>query len=154
MISSLRLAHRQGRVSKVVLRTSTSILLLSILVAGILSPSGLCALMCGRHLRTERQRPCSHAPEPMSGMRHHHSATMNAPDANLMNTRCSSNCDVAAFLSISRKPTAQIRAAKTAFLQPHLSNKDTATDIASAFRWSGGWPAQRTIMLPSSILRI
>src|ERR1700732_1303945 len=61
--SSLRYSFRG-----VVQRTATSIALLTVLVAGIFAPSGLCLLMCERHPRTETQRHCIQSSDTMPGI--------------------------------------------------------------------------------------
>ena len=137
------LRMRQGRVSKVALRTPTSILLLTVLVAGILGPSGLCAAMCGRHLHaTAVRRPCRHASHPMSGMMHHHSAGMNHRDsAALAQRSCPSNCDAVERLNLSRRASAQVRARQTGVVGPDAAAKLMSPDIVAAFCSYGGPPA-------------
>jgi hypothetical protein len=145
---------RQGRVSQVTLRTSTSILLLSVLVAGILSPSGLCALMCERHLRAERQRPCGHASDSMSGMMHHHSAAINHPDFDMAKGRCLSVCGAVKLLNLSRKAAARVRARQAGILEPDRTNQVMTPGIATAFGSYGGSPPRCKAVPALSILRI
>jgi hypothetical protein len=68
---------------KVRRRTATSIALLAVLVAGTVTPTGVCALMCERQSRAERQRHCSQPADTMPGMAHDHSAT-NHPGVEAM----------------------------------------------------------------------
>ena len=76
-------------------RTATSIALLTVLVAGILAPTGVCALMCERHSRTESQRHCSEPADAMPGMVHDHSAMnhrrVEAMNQMLVSQSCRSN---------------------------------------------------------------
>ena len=145
---------RQGRVSEVALRTSSSILLLSVLVAGIVSPSGLCAFACQRHPRAEVQHPCSHARDSMSGMMHHYSAAMNDPDIEALMGSCPSSCDAVALLKLSTKPTAPVRTGQISVLMPHSTSRVAVLHIATAFSSPGSPPGLRKAMPPYSILRI
>jgi hypothetical protein len=143
--SSCTLRLRQGRVSQVALRTPTSIFLLSVLVAGVLSPSGLCALMCERRSHAEAQRHCSYAVDPMPGMKHHQLAGMKHPDIDagipLWTSRsCPSNCDAVERLNLSRKVTAQVKV-----IRPRIGVRDTTdsfllSDLAAAWCSDEGPP--------------
>jgi hypothetical protein len=146
---------RQGRVSQVALRTPISIFLLSVLVAGILSPPGLCALMCERRSQAETQQHCGHAADSMSGMMHHNSAMMNHPDIDaMMQLSCASDCDAVAGLNLSRKAFAQLRTRQSGILTLDASAKFMTPDIATAWYSNGGPPARRTACTASfSILR-
>ncbi len=138
------------------LRTPTSILLLSVLVAGILSPSGLCALMCERRSQAETRQHCSHASDPMSRMMHHHSAMMNHADVDaVMPLSCPSSCDGLERLNLSRKATAQVRTRQTGIVTLDAPAKFMSPDIGIVWRSDGGPPARRTACMTSfSILRI
>ncbi|MGB8063841.1 MAG: hypothetical protein WCF26_18245 [Candidatus Sulfotelmatobacter sp.] len=137
------------------LRTSTSILLLSVLVAGILSPPGLCALMCGRRYQAETRHHCGHPSDPMSGMMHHHSAMMNHPDLDaVMPASCPSNCDAVERLNLSRT-TAQVKVRQTGIVSPDAAAKFMTPDIGTAWCSDGGPPVRRTACTASfSVLRI
>src|SRR5260370_5577002 len=100
--SSLRYSFRE-----VVQRAATSIVLLTILLAGIITPTGVCALMCERQSRAESQRHCVQSSDTMAGMFHDHSA-MNHPAVQAMSLvmvshSCLSNCVTAERLNASRK---------------------------------------------------
>ena len=150
---------RRGRVSQVALRTPTSIFLLSVLVAGILTPSGLCTLMCERRSQAETQQHCSHAADPMSGMMHHHSAGMSHPDIDAATPlwapqSCPANCDAVA-LSLSSQSVAQVKVIYTHTGVPHTSANFLLCGLAIAWRSDGGPPAPRTSFAATfSILRI
>lgn len=146
---------RQGRVPKVALRTPTSIFLLSVLVAGVLSPSGLCALMCQRHLQPETQRACGHSSQQMSGMTHHHTAGMIYPDGHVLtHPSCPSNCDAVARLILSKKATARVKARQTSTVEPESTDNFTSADIATAWCSHGDPPDRKKCMPAFSILRI
>lgn len=139
------------------LRTPTSILLLSVLVTGILSPSGLCAVMCSSHVPTaDVQGPCDHASHPMSGMIHHHSAAMNHSERGMMKQRaCPSNCDALESLGAARKALVQLKLRQTGVAAADSTNRTTSPDIAAAWGSSGGSPVRREpLMVAFSILRI
>jgi hypothetical protein len=155
-VCTLRL--RQGRVSQVALRTPTSILLLSVLVAGILSPSGLCARMCERRSQAETQHKCSHTADPMSAMMHHHSAMISPPGMDEVtpvwtSRLCPANCDAAA-LSLSSQAVAQLRVSHTRIGVPDATGDLPVYDRASSWRADGGPPARISFAATFSILRI
>src|SRR5260370_22552035 len=98
--SSLRYSFRE-----VVQRAATSIVLLTILLAGLITPTGFCALMCERQSRAESQRHCVQSSDTMAGMVHHHSA-LNHPAVHTMrlalgSQSCLSNCVTADALPAS-----------------------------------------------------
>src|ERR1700730_2641580 len=68
-----RLIESKVQFSKVPRRIATSIVLVTVLLAGI-SPTGVCAFMCERHARAESQRHCGQSSDSMPGMAHDHSA--------------------------------------------------------------------------------
>lgn len=140
-------------------RTPTSIFLLSVLVAGILSPSGLCALMCERRSQAETRQRCGHAEDSMSGMMHHHSATMNHADIDAVTPLwapqlCPANCDAAERVSLSKK-TAQVKVTYSGTGVPDITAHFLLADLADAWRSDGGPPARGTAFAATfSILRI
>src|SRR6266849_4082199 len=96
---------------KVPRRTATSIVLLTVLLAGI-TPTGVCTLMCERHARAENQRHCTKPSDSMPGMAHDHSA-MNHPGveartAVLMSQSCQTNCVTTERLNVWRKVVPQV----------------------------------------------
>lgn len=105
--SSLRYSFR-----RVVQRSATSIALLSVLVAGIFAPSGLCLLMCERLPRTETQRHCIQSSETMPGMVHHHSAmnhsAVRSTSLITVSPSCQLNCVTAERLNVSRGGMSQV----------------------------------------------
>jgi hypothetical protein len=105
-------------------RTTTSIMLLTVLVAGILTPTGMCALMCARHSRTESQRHCVPSSDTMPGMdampgmAHDHSATnhfaVDAVSLVMVSQLCQTSCVSAERLNASRKVVLQVTVVQTA----------------------------------------
>jgi hypothetical protein len=145
----------------VALKTPTSMLLLGVLLAGILSPSGMCALMCKRHSWAEtQQQHCSHPADPMSEMMHHHSAGMNHPDIDAVMPlwtpqSCPANCDAVERLNLSRKTSAQVKMIRTRIEVPDTTANFLLSDLADAWHSDGGPPARRTAFAATfSILRI
>jgi hypothetical protein len=122
----------------VALRTPTSILLLSALLVGILSPSGMCAFMCAQHARAESQHRCGNPSDPTSGMGHHHSS-MNHRGVEpvtlaLASQLCASNCARAERFSLSRKFLSQASAAETGIVVLQATARFLAPDEESAPR--------------------
>ena len=144
----------QGRVFKVALRTSTSILLVSVLVAGILSPSGLCILMCRHQFRAESKRPCAHPQDPMPGMMHYRSSATTHPDRDTVTARCSSNCDEVERLNLPRKPTGQVTPQRAGIRDLDKLNRVAAPETARAFVVYGGPPDRYNTGPAFSVLRI
>lgn len=101
---------------KVANRTTTSIVLLAVLMATILTPAGMCALMCERHYRAESQRHCisSSDSDTMPGMAHDHSAMNHLPvEASslvLVSQSCQTSCVTAERLGAWRKGVPQVTA--------------------------------------------
>lgn len=71
-----------------------------------------------------------------------------------MATWCGSNCDAAALLNLSSKPTAQVRVAHAAILELAITNKVQAPDITTAFGSNGGPPIPFEALPAFNILRI
>lgn len=141
------------------LKTPTSILLLSILVAGILSPPGLCAIMCERRSRAETQQHCSQAVDPMPGMMHHHSAMMSYPDVDVVMSlwaprSCPANCDAAERLNLSRTST-PVKVIYSRIGVPDTTANFRLSDPAAVWHSDGGPPTPHTAFAATfSILRI
>ena len=110
--TSLHLIQSNVRFSKVAPRTATSIVLLTILLAGIIAPTGVCALMCERHSRVETQRHCSQSSDTMPGMGHGHSAMNHQGFADMrlviVSYSCQLNCVTAERLDASRRAMPQV----------------------------------------------
>jgi hypothetical protein len=130
-------AHRmRGKVqfSEVTRRISTSIALLTALLAGTISPMAVCALRCERHSRAEIHHHCSQDSDSMLGMTHDDSAMRHTPVGDVARVvksqSCQSHCAKAEGLNISRKVVPQVTVVQTGavvldateFLAPHLES--------------------------------
>ncbi len=152
--SSLRYSFRE-----VVQRAATSIVLLTILLAGIITPTGVCALMCERQSRAESQRHCVQSSDTMAGMVHDHSA-MNHPAVQTMSLvmvshSCLSNCVTAERLNASRKFVPQVTVVESGPVVLDTTAEFAAPDPAIAWSADNGPPASPTAHGASfSILRI
>jgi hypothetical protein len=140
-------------------RISTSIVLLTVLLVGAITPTGMCALMCERHVLLESQHHCGQSSDAMPGVTHHHSITTHADtDAVtpvLMSQSCPSNCDTAERLNLSRKAVPQVTVAQTGVVVSHTAGKFVAPDPATAWTSDSYPPLPPTASTASfSILRI
>ena len=139
-------------------RTATSIILLTVLIAGI-TPTGVCAFMCERHARAESQRHCSQPSDSMPGMAHDHSAMdhpgVEAVSAVLVSQSCQTNCVIAERLNVSRKVVPQLTVVQAGAVALKAAAKFVAPDPAAAWSADGGPPAPPTARGAAfSILRI
>jgi hypothetical protein len=119
-------------------RTATSIALLTVLVAGIFAPSGLCLLICERHPRTETRRHCIQPSDNMPGMAHDHSAMdhpgVEAMSAVLVSHSCQTNCVTAECLNVWRKVVPQVTVVERGAVVLDAAAEFAAPDPAAA--WS------------------
>ena len=140
-------------------RTATSIALLTVLVAGIISPTGVCALMCERHSREKSQRHCGQPSETMPGMGHDHSA-MNHASAEAMSPvlasqSCRTNCVTAERLAVSRKIVFQVTSVQTDVVAFETTARFLAPDPTSSWFSDGTPPVPPSLYAAHfSILRI
>jgi hypothetical protein len=140
-------------------RISTSIVLLSALLAGTIAPTGVCAFMCERRSRAESRRHCGESRDAMPGMAHDHSA-MNHPSLEAMSAAfasqsCSPNCAPAERLTFSRNIAYQVTVVKTAVVIPDTAAQFLPPDPTGAFSSDGGPPVPPTALTASfSVLRI
>jgi hypothetical protein len=143
---------------KVPRRTATSLVLLTVLLAGI-SPTGVCRLMCERHARAESQRHCSEPSVSMPGMAHDHSA-MNHPGVEAMTAvlksqSCQTNCVTAERLNVWRKVIPQVTVVRSSAVVLSTTAEFLAPDVAAAWGLDSGPPARSPARAASfSILRI
>ena len=126
-------------------RTATSIVLLTVLVAGIVAPTGLCALMCERHPRVASQRHCISSSDTMPGMVHEHSA-MNHPAVEAMSLvmvsrSCETACVTAERLNASREIIPQVTVVQTAAAVLDSTAEFLDTDFTAAWGLDSGPPA-------------
>jgi hypothetical protein len=140
-------------------RTATSIVLVTVLLVGIITPTGVCALMCERHFRVESQRHCSQPLDAMPGMDHGYSA-MNRPafeDTRLVvvSQSCQTNCVTAERFSVSRKVRSQLTVVQAGAVVLEAAAKFVAPDPAATWSADSGPPAPPTARGGSfSILRV
>jgi len=152
--SSLRYSFRE-----VVQRTATSIALLMVMVAGILAPTRLCALMCERHSRAKSQPHCIQPSDTMSGIAHDHSA-MNHPRIQaispvMVSHACQSNCVTEERLNTSRKVVPQVTVAESGAVVLKTTAYFAAPDPAAAWSSDSSPPYSPSVYSASfSILRI
>jgi hypothetical protein len=144
--------------SKMPRRTATSIVLVTVLLAGN-APTSVCALMCERQAQAKVQRHCSHPPDRMPGMAHDHSA-MNHPgleamSAVLVSQSCETNCTTTERLNVWRKIVPQVTVVRSSAVVLSTAAEFLALDFTAAWGFDIGPPAPSPPHLASfSILRI
>src|SRR5579872_4836825 len=103
-------------------RSATSVVLLTVLLAG-LTPPGVCALVCEWHARSESQRHCVQRSDSMSGMAHDHSAmsppSVEAMKAVLESQSCQTNCVTSERLNVWKKAVPQVTVVQTTAVVLH-----------------------------------
>jgi len=139
-------------------RTANSIVLLTVLLAGI-APNGVCALVCEWHARTESQRHCGEPSGSMSGMAHDHSAmnhsNVEAMSAVLVSQSCQTSCVTAERLSVWRKIVPRVTVVQTGTVVLGTIAKFQVPDSAAAWSLDGSPPSPRPAHAASfSVLRI
>jgi len=144
--------------SKMPRRTATSMVLLTVLLAGI-TPTGVCAFMCERHARAESQRHCGQPSDSMPGMAHDHSAMdhpgVEAVSAVLVSQSCQTNCTTTERLSVWRKIVPQVTVVRSRAVVLSTTAEFLALDFTAAWGFDSGPPAPSPPHLASfSILRI
>jgi hypothetical protein len=149
---------RQDTVSKVAVRTPTSIFLLGALLVGILSPTGMCALMCERHSRTESQIRCGQHQHAMHGMTHDHAA-MNHPGIHpegpvMASHSCPSNCHRPERLNLSREVAPQVTAGQAGVVVLNTTAKFLAPDTSTAWSSDGSHAPPTAYAASFTVLRI
>jgi hypothetical protein len=144
---------------KVFPRSAISMVLLTVLLAGFVTPSGVCAFMCERHLRAEAQRHCGEDSDSMAGMGHDHSAMHHASIGDVTLAveaqTCQTDCATAERLSISIKVVPQVTGVQTGVVVLDTTFKFLAPDLQSAWSLDSG-PPSLSPAYPSSysVLRI
>ena len=139
-------------------RTATSIILLTVLIAGI-TPTGVCAFMCERHARAESQRHCSQPSDSMPGMAHDHSAMdhpgIEAVSAVLVSQSCQTNCVTAERLNVWRKVVPQVTVVRRSVVVLGTMTAFLAVNFTDAWGFDSGPPVRPPAHAASfSILRI
>ena len=140
-------------------RIATSMVLLIALLAGILSPIGLCALMCERHSRAEAHHDCSKDPDPMPGMAHNHSAMHQYVVGDMTFVVgaqwCQTDCAVVEQRNIARKVVPQVTVVQTGAVVLGATSKFFAPHLEGAWSLDSGPPPFPSADTSSySVLRI
>lgn len=97
-------------------RTATSIVLLTALLAGIITPTGVCALMCERHSRAGTHQHCGEDSDSIPGMAHDHAAMHHVVENSILvlgAQSCQTDCAKAERLDTSRNVVPQVTAVET-----------------------------------------
>ena len=139
-------------------RTATSIVLVTVLLAGI-TPTEVCALMCERHARAESQRHCSQASDSMPRMVHDHSVmhhpVVEAVSAVLVSQSCQTNCVTAERLNVWRKVVPEVRVVRSSAVVLSTTAEFLAPDFTAVWGLDSGPPAPPPAQAAAfSILRI
>ena len=153
-----RLIQSKVQFSNVPRRTATSIVLLTVLLAGI-TPTGVCAFMCERQARAESQRHCIQPSDSMPGMAHDHSAMdhpgIEAVSTVLVSPSCQTGCATTERLSVWRKIVPQVTVVRSSAVVLSTAAEFLALDFTAAWGFDSGPPAPSPPHLASfSILRI
>ena len=140
-------------------RIATSMVLLTALLAGTLSPIGLCALVCERHSRAEAHHHCSKDSDPMPGMAHNHSAMHQYVVGDMIFAvgaqSCQTDCAVVEQLNISRKVVPQVTVVQTGAAVLGATSKFFAPHLEGAWSLDSGPPPFPSADTSSySVLRI
>jgi hypothetical protein len=136
-----------------------STILLSALVLGVFSPTGMCALMCERHSRADSRDRCSQNASPMPGMAHadsamHHHALRNISLV-VESQSCQRDCAVAERLNISRKVVPQVTVVVTTAVAMDATFKFLVPGLRAACNLDSGPPSPPPAFTASySVLRI
>jgi hypothetical protein len=133
--------------------------LLTALLAGTLSPIGLCALVCERHSRAEAHHHCSKDSDPMPGMAHNHSAMHQYVVGDMIFVvgaqSCQTDCAVVEQLNISRKVVPQVTVVQTGAVVLTATSKFFTPHLEGAWSLDSGPPPFPSADTSSySVLRI
>jgi hypothetical protein len=139
-------------------RTATSIVLLTVLLAGI-TPTGFCALMCERHAPAESRHHCSGTSNNMPGMAHDRSAmdhlSVEAVSAVSVSQSCRTKCATTQRLNVWRKVVPQVTVVRSRAVVLSKTIEFLAPKCIAVWGLDSGPPARRRVRAVSfSILRI
>jgi hypothetical protein len=159
LVAGLRVSYSlRYSFSRVPRRTATSIVLLTVLLAGI-TPTGVCAFMCERRARAESHRHCSQPSDSMPGMAHDHSA-MNHPGVEaesvvLVSQSCQTNCARTEPLNVWRRVVPLVTVVRSSAVVVSTTGEFLAPDFTAVWGLDSGPPAPPPAQAASfSILRI
>jgi hypothetical protein len=127
------------------MRTPISIFLSGALLVGILTPTGVCALMCQRHSRAEGQHHCVQPRGAMPGMAHNHSdmhhdvvadvtAAVEAPS-------CETDCAKGERLSVARTVVPAVTRIPTGVVVLDTTSKFLLSRPVAAWSLDSGPPS-------------
>jgi hypothetical protein len=140
-------------------RIATSIVLLTALIAGTISPVTACAIMCERHSRANAHHHCGQDSDPMPGMAHNRSAMHHSDmgDITLIVAAqsCRTDCAVAERQNIARRVVPQATVVQTGAVVMEASSKFLGPHVEGAWNLDSGPPSFSSPRTASySILRI
>ena len=145
-------------------RKTISTILLSALVVGVLSPTGMCALMCERHSRGDARDRCGQNSNPKPGMAHKHSAMHHHAlgDSALVDVTvvvgaqsCQTDCALAEWFNVSRSVVARMTILQRNTVVPVAIPEFMSPDLEVAWNLDSGPPPVPSPYTASySILRI
>jgi hypothetical protein len=151
MSCSLRYSLR-----RVAWKTPTSIILLTVLLGGTITPTGLCTLMCEGHSRAESHRQCFEPSDGMPGMVHDHSGMNHSGVEDMspamVSQSCQTNCVASESLKVSRKVVPQVTVVQTGAVVLNTTAKSLAPDPAAAWSSDSGPPGPPTACISSFIV--
>ena len=141
-------------------RTAASMVLLTALLAGTVSPMVVCALTCDRHKRAEAHH-CGQGSDAMPGMAHDHSAMHHpgAEDVTLVarGQSCQTDCANVEQLNPTGKVVPQVKVVRTGavVLVLDATSKFLAPQVVAAWSLDSGPPSYPSAHAPSyNVLRI
>jgi hypothetical protein len=145
--------------SEVTRRISTSIVLLTALLAGTISPMVVCALRCERHSRAEIHHHCIQDSDSMPEMAHNHSVMHHAgvEDVTLVlqAQSCKTDCAKVEGLNVLGRFVSQVTAVQTGAVGLNATPKFLAPHLEIAWSLDSGPPSFPSACTASySILRI
>ena len=130
-------------------KIATSIVAFAALIAGTISPTGICALMCETHSRAQAHRHCGEDSDQMPRMAHNHAAmhhSIVAATTFATGTQsCKTGCAIVERLNISRKVVLRVTAVQTGAAVLDASSRFSTPHLESAWSLDTGPPS-----LPSS----
>jgi hypothetical protein len=152
-----RLAQSKVQFSKVPRRTATSIVLLTLLLAGI-TPTGFCALMCERRAAAKSRHHCNGPSNTMPGMAHDRSAmdhlSVEAVSAVSLSP-CRTNCATTERVNVWRKVVPEVPVVRSSAVVLSKTIEFLAPNCIAVWGLDSGPPAPHPVRAASfSILRI
>jgi hypothetical protein len=140
-------------------KTATSIIALAALMAGTISPIGVCALRCEAHFRAQVGHHCGEDSDQMPRMAHNHSVMHHSGIVGMTFVvaarSCQTDCAVAEPQSFARKVVPQVTTARRGALELVATSKFLPLPPESAWGLDSSPPSSSSAHTASySILRI